>query len=425
MKNKNKGFTLIELLAVIVILAIIMVIATMQVNKQIKKSKKNANEINKETITKAAKACMVEKESEKCDTIEELQEGGYLDSFSDPWDKDNDNLDEVYTIIINDEETDAKIIYSGTGVTEENETPPNEYFSWCNSDKGKHTCTDGLTNEGKAWLQKHDDILIFPSTITTIKDCESGKSDCTNFSGVNIDALIATSIVSISADFSDAEISVVRVDGGSITNSKFTNAKIEKLVLGKTTDFSLYKAFPNATINYFKLEKGRVGWDAFSATINTIEVGDGVYYMTGNAIYPPSPINRLVFNSPCIFKGRRNPYDGNYNGSGWGKGVDKTDCSTSLEEQSKYSFDWFDPPFRLTTNELIIGDNVTIIPSHLFWRTKTKKIIIGKNVKIIEENAFNSSIIEEIVIKGDVNRFDDVWDKIPFPSKDKVKIIQG
>ena len=41
MKNK-KGFTLIELLAVIVILAIIMVIATMQVNKTIKKARKDS-----------------------------------------------------------------------------------------------------------------------------------------------------------------------------------------------------------------------------------------------------------------------------------------------------------------------------------------------------------------------------------------------
>ena len=42
MKNK-KGFTLVELLAVIVVLAIIIVIATISVNKQIKKSRKNAN----------------------------------------------------------------------------------------------------------------------------------------------------------------------------------------------------------------------------------------------------------------------------------------------------------------------------------------------------------------------------------------------
>lgn len=46
MKNK-KGFTLIELLAVIVVLAIIIIIATINVNKQINKTRKKANDINK------------------------------------------------------------------------------------------------------------------------------------------------------------------------------------------------------------------------------------------------------------------------------------------------------------------------------------------------------------------------------------------
>ena len=54
MKNK-KGFTLVELLAVIVVLAIIIIIATISVNKQIKKSRKNANDINKKMIVKANK----------------------------------------------------------------------------------------------------------------------------------------------------------------------------------------------------------------------------------------------------------------------------------------------------------------------------------------------------------------------------------
>jgi len=61
----------------------------------------------------------------------------------------------------------------------------------------------------------------------------------------------------------------------------------------------------------------------------------------------------------------------------------------------------------------------------LFSRTNAKKITIGKNVKTIEENAFNKTYTEEIIIKGDINRFNDIWDKIQFPSKDKVKIIQG
>ena len=55
MRKNNKGFTLIELLAVIVVLAIIMVIATINVNKQIKKSRENANDISMNAIKRAAK----------------------------------------------------------------------------------------------------------------------------------------------------------------------------------------------------------------------------------------------------------------------------------------------------------------------------------------------------------------------------------
>ncbi len=54
MKNK-KGFTLIELLAVIVILAIIIVIATMQVNKTIKKARKDAFELSFKSLKKEIK----------------------------------------------------------------------------------------------------------------------------------------------------------------------------------------------------------------------------------------------------------------------------------------------------------------------------------------------------------------------------------
>ena len=69
MKNK-KGFTLIELLAVIVVLAIIMIIATISVNKQIKKSRKNANDINKKMIVKAYNMCMTqENDLEKLKTL--------------------------------------------------------------------------------------------------------------------------------------------------------------------------------------------------------------------------------------------------------------------------------------------------------------------------------------------------------------------
>ena len=59
MKNKE-GFTLIELLAVIVVLAIIIVIPTISVNRVIKRTRVDANEINKEVIAKAAGNCMVQ-----------------------------------------------------------------------------------------------------------------------------------------------------------------------------------------------------------------------------------------------------------------------------------------------------------------------------------------------------------------------------
>ena len=58
MKNK-KGFTLIELLAVIVVLAIIMVIATMQINKTIKKARKDAFDLAFENLRREIKQRIV------------------------------------------------------------------------------------------------------------------------------------------------------------------------------------------------------------------------------------------------------------------------------------------------------------------------------------------------------------------------------
>lgn len=65
MKNK-KGFTLIELLAVIVILAIIMVIATMQVNKTIKKARKDSFELAYKNLKKEIKQRIVTGEEYLC-----------------------------------------------------------------------------------------------------------------------------------------------------------------------------------------------------------------------------------------------------------------------------------------------------------------------------------------------------------------------
>ena len=115
-KNK-KGFTLIELLAVIVILAVIIVIAVMSVNKIIKKARIDSNEINKKTIAKAAKTCLIE-ESEYvnyCSSIEGLAELGYLDEFEDPFDKENSisDLDTKYSITVENDEK-INVEYLGT-----------------------------------------------------------------------------------------------------------------------------------------------------------------------------------------------------------------------------------------------------------------------------------------------------------------------
>lgn len=104
MRKNNKGFTLIELLAVIVVLAIIMVIATINVNKQIKKSRENANVISMNAIKRAAKTCMLENNDDKnsCSSVTGLIEDGYLNDFEDPYDKNNDDLDSTYKITFDD-----------------------------------------------------------------------------------------------------------------------------------------------------------------------------------------------------------------------------------------------------------------------------------------------------------------------------------
>ena len=116
MKNK-KGFTLIELLAVIVVLAIIIIIATISINRQIKTSRKNVNDINKRMIIKAYNTCIVqENDSEKCSSVSKLISNGYLENFEDPYNKNEGNLDNSYTIIANDEV--VKVIYSGVDMKE-------------------------------------------------------------------------------------------------------------------------------------------------------------------------------------------------------------------------------------------------------------------------------------------------------------------
>lgn len=140
--NNKKGFTLIELLAVIVILAIIMVIATIEVNKIIKNSRYKANEINKRQIKKAVRTCLIDKNNKvECNSVGRLIDNGYLDDFSDPFDKDNDNIDSSYFIDIKDEDNIAVEYnsneYSCSNFTKKDKYDVGDIISLCNKDTKK------------------------------------------------------------------------------------------------------------------------------------------------------------------------------------------------------------------------------------------------------------------------------------------------
>ncbi len=375
MKNK-KGFTLIELLAVIVILAIIMVIATIAVNKQIKKAKKDSNDINKEVIKKAVKTCLVEHSKEDCNSISDLKSNGYLDEFEDPWDKNNKNLNNSYAIVI-DEDDNVEVIYSGNGIMEENETPPSEYFSWCSSDNGKHKCTDGLTTEGKTWLQNHNSVLIIPSTVTEIKNCESGKTDCNNFSNINISMLVINNNVTVNANFSGSSIDLVRIDSGSIGNSKFQNTNIKNLVIGNTGNISIGEyTFQNSKIDNFTIESGKFSWYGFqNGNIGTLTIGENVTYLGSNT----------------------------FNGTNIDKIVLKANITSS---------DVNNQTFRNAKNDtiLVIDKNVTKLPKNLFGNTNNDYNGYG--------HWFN---LKDVIVQGDKTRFSKMdlynfglrWDQIP------------
>lgn len=307
MKNK-KGFTLIELLAVIVVLAIIIIIATMNVNKQIKKSRKNANEINKKMIIKAYNTCVVqENDSEKCSSVTKLISNGYLENFEDPYNKNEGNLDNSYTIIVNDKV--VKVIYSGDGVQQVYEITPKEYFSWCNNDNNKHECVDGLSSEGKKWLQQHDDVLNFPDTIKTIKNCESNKKNCANFSDVQIDALIITNEVSVNANFKNTKIGVVKIDGGNLGNSIFQNTIISNLIVGNTNNIDIGQStFKSSKIQNFKIENGKFSWYSFTDSfIDTLTIGKGVTLL-GVDTFEGAKINNLIINANNLNGHKEQPF---------------------------------------------------------------------------------------------------------------------
>lgn len=374
MKNK-KGFTLIELLAVIVVLAIIMVIATIAVNRQIKKARKDSNEINKEVIKKAVKTCLLEHSKEDCNSISSLQSGGYLEDFEDPWDKNNKNLDNSYAIVIG-EDDNVEVIYSGNGIMEENETPPSEYFSWCNSDNGKHKCTDGLTIEGKKWLQEHDSVLIIPTSVTEIKDCESGKTNCDNFSNVNISMLVINN-TKVNANFSGSSIDLVRIDSGSIGNSKFQNTNIKNLVIGNAGSINIGEyTFQYSKIDNFTIESGSFSWYGFqSGNIGTLTIGEGVTNLGSNT-FNTTNIDKIVLKA----------------------NITRSDVNNQT--------------FRNAKNDtiLVIDKNVTKLPKNLFGNT------------VNDYNGYTHWFdLKEVIIQGDKTRFSKAdlynfglrWDQIP------------
>lgn len=381
MNNKNKGFTLIELLAVIVILAIIMIIATMQVNRQIKKSRKNANDINKKTIVKAVKTCLVENSEEECNTIEKLQKNGYLEEFEDPWNKENKSLDDSYAIVINKDNTDARVIYFGDGITEEVESPPNEYFSWCRGDDNKHLCTDGLTKEGKKWLQDHDDILVFPIGVKIIKNCETGKNNCESFSGVNIDAIIINNSVDVSANFSGTSekhitINVIKIDGGKLSNSIFRYTDVKNLVIGNASNIQIGQhTFSNSNVDNFKIEKGSFSWYGFQlAKIGTLTIGEGVTDLGANT-FEETKIDKIILKA--------------------------NDMLGQINQ-----------PFRNSNHPctLVIEENVTSLKSNVFANTYTSYCNYVRFFNLVN-----------VEVKGDKKRFSkrDLfdfglrWDQIP------------
>ena len=66
--------------------------------------------------------------------------------------------------------------------------------------------------------------------------------------------------------------------------------------------------------------------------------------------------------------------------------------------------------------ELIIGDNVTIVYDYFSNNPKLKKILLGKNVAQIRAQAFNNSQIEEFTItgEGDIYCYPNIFCRMQF-----------
>lgn len=331
MNKKNKGFTLVELLAVVVVLAIIVAIAMLQVNRIIKKVKKDANDINKKQIVEAVKVCMLQNNEEYCDDMTKLIDNNYLDEFENPYTKDNSNIKNDYIIVVDGD--NVKVYGPELKQNVLSKKDAYEYFTWCNNNK-ESKCVNGLSENGKKWLKEENDVLVFPDYVNTING---------NFSNVdyNIDAIIINNKTSVNADFSGSTINLVKIDSGSIGNSKFKNSNIKKLILGDAGSLSVgQEAFTGSTIDYYEIKKGVIGWQSGQqAKIKKLVIGKEVTDMGGNT-FSGTNIGELVIeaeNSKAAWNGNHTFRHGNACALGWdtGKKIDTVTIKESVKKLPK------------------------------------------------------------------------------------------
>ncbi len=86
----NKGFSIVEILGVMVILGVILAVAITEYTKYTKKASEDAYDMMASSINTAAEEYLMDHPTAKNVSVEDLHEGGYLDSIQDPL-KDSDN----------------------------------------------------------------------------------------------------------------------------------------------------------------------------------------------------------------------------------------------------------------------------------------------------------------------------------------------